>query len=150
MRALSIQQPWAWLIVNGHKDIENRDWRCHRRGRILVHAGKKVDRDAMEDLLADRHPVTGEPLRLDLPGAFDAGGIVGEAEIAGCVGHSDSPWFVGRFGILMKEARPLPFQPCKGALGFFEPTFDVPAETPTPSKPVAVDLFSASDIARSA
>ena len=22
--ALSIQQPWAWLIVEGHKDIENR------------------------------------------------------------------------------------------------------------------------------
>ena len=22
MRALSIRQPWAWLIVNGYKDIE--------------------------------------------------------------------------------------------------------------------------------
>lgn len=25
MKCLSIQQPWAWLIVNGFKDIENRD-----------------------------------------------------------------------------------------------------------------------------
>ncbi|WP_205782304.1 ASCH domain-containing protein [Methylobacterium sp. XJLW] len=124
MKALSIMQPWAWLIVNGHKDIENRDWRCHRRGHVLIHAGKKVDRDAMQDLHAGRHPVTGEPLRLDLPEVFETGGIVGEATMAGCVERSESPWFVGRFGILMRDARSLPFQPCRGALGFFLPTLD--------------------------
>ena len=37
-KALSIQQPWAWLIVNDHKDIENRDWRTHYRGPVLIHA----------------------------------------------------------------------------------------------------------------
>lgn len=26
MAALSIRQPWAWLVVQGYKDIENRDW----------------------------------------------------------------------------------------------------------------------------
>jgi hypothetical protein len=26
MKALSLMQPWAWLMVNGHKDIENRNW----------------------------------------------------------------------------------------------------------------------------
>ena len=26
MKALSIRQPWAWLIVNGYKDVENRTW----------------------------------------------------------------------------------------------------------------------------
>lgn len=37
--ALSIRQPGAWLIVNGHKDIENRDWpTTNFRGRLLVHA----------------------------------------------------------------------------------------------------------------
>lgn len=121
VKALSIMQPWAWLIVNGHKDIENRDWRCHRRGHVLIHAGKKVDRDAMDDLRAGRHPVTYRPLRLDLPEVFETGGIVGEATIAGCVEASESQWFVGRYGILVRDARPLPFQPCKGALGFFLP-----------------------------
>lgn len=24
--ALSVRQPYAWLIVNGHKPFENRDW----------------------------------------------------------------------------------------------------------------------------
>lgn len=121
LRALSIMQPWAWLITNGHKDIENRDWRCSRRGPVLIHAGKKVDREAMDDLRAGRHPVTYRPLRLHLPEVFETGGIVGEATIAGCVESSDSPWFVGRYGILMRDAQPLPFQPCKGALGFFLP-----------------------------
>jgi ASCH domain-containing protein len=26
MKALSVRQPWAWLIVNGYKEVENRDW----------------------------------------------------------------------------------------------------------------------------
>lgn len=121
LRALSIMQPWAWLIVNGHKDIENRDWRCHRRGPVLIHAGKRIDRDAMVDLRARRHPVTGERLALDLPESFETGGIVGQAVIAGCVERSDSSWFVGRFGIVIRDALPTPFVACKGALGFFRP-----------------------------
>ena len=40
--ALSIRQPWAWLIVNGYKDIENRDWPTKFRGRMLVHAPRRV------------------------------------------------------------------------------------------------------------
>ena len=27
MKALSIRQPWAWLILHAGKDIENRDWK---------------------------------------------------------------------------------------------------------------------------
>lgn len=130
LKALSIMQPWAWLIANGHKDIENRDWRCRFRGRVLLHAGKKVDRDAATCLRRGFHPVTGEPLRLDLPAAFETGGIVGEATIVGCVAQSSSPWFVGRYGILMRDARPLPFRPCKGALSFFVPAFDLPTSVP--------------------
>ncbi len=37
---LSIRQPWAWLIVNGYKDIENRTWSTRFRGKVLIHAGK--------------------------------------------------------------------------------------------------------------
>lgn len=41
--ALSIQQPWAWLLVNGFKPVENRSWPTKVRGRIAIHAGKKFD-----------------------------------------------------------------------------------------------------------
>jgi hypothetical protein len=40
MKALSIRQPWAWLIVNGYKDIENRSWATKFRGPVLIHAAK--------------------------------------------------------------------------------------------------------------
>jgi hypothetical protein len=38
MKTLSIKQPWAGLIINGVKDIENRTWQTKYRGKILVHA----------------------------------------------------------------------------------------------------------------
>jgi hypothetical protein len=37
--SLSIRQPWAWLIVQGHKPIENRTWPTTYRGPLLIHAG---------------------------------------------------------------------------------------------------------------
>ncbi len=39
MKALSVRQPWAWLIVNGYKDVENRDWNTKLRGQIWIHTG---------------------------------------------------------------------------------------------------------------
>jgi hypothetical protein len=121
LKAISIMQPWAWLIVTGLKDVENRNWRTKFKGRVLVHAGLRVDREAMADLLAGRHPVTGERLEFAGPPQFDRGGIVGEVEISDCVSDSDSDWFVGRYGFLLRDAKPLPFQPCKGMLSFFSP-----------------------------
>ena len=38
--ALSLRQPWAWLVVHGGKTLENRKWRTHRRGPFIVHASK--------------------------------------------------------------------------------------------------------------
>jgi len=38
MRALSLRQPWAWLVVNGYKEIENRSRRTNHRGALLIHA----------------------------------------------------------------------------------------------------------------
>lgn len=124
MKALSIRQPWAWLVVNGHKDIENRQWRTHTRGRVFVHAGKGMTRDdylACEICIAD---IT----NVKLPAFEDLqrGGIVGTVEIIDCVDQDASSWFFGEYGWVLKDARPLPFQPCKGALGFFTPKLDQP------------------------
>ncbi len=42
MKALTVCQPWAWMIVHGHKLIENRTWRwgAGETRRLLIHAGK--------------------------------------------------------------------------------------------------------------
>lgn len=50
---------------------------------------------------------------------FDRGGVVGVATILDCVNNHASEWFCGEWGFVMADARPLPFHPCKGSLGFF-------------------------------
>lgn len=50
MKALSIRQPWAWLVLKGYKTIECRNWAApkHMAGQeFLVHAGGKLDRQAL-------------------------------------------------------------------------------------------------------
>lgn len=130
LKALSIMQPWAWLIVNGHKDIENRDWATKFRGPVAIHAGKKMDKDCAWELDCGRHPVTGASDRRFVSEQFDGymcGGIVGIAEIVDCVPSGTSPWrpeysewFVGKYGFVIKNARPVDFIPVRGALGFFD------------------------------
>ena len=119
MKALSIRQPWAWLIVNGHKDIENRNWPTRFLGRVYVHAGLKIETDDFPGL---RRVAYQRGFDLPGPGEVDVGVIVGEVDIVGCVTYSDSPWFVGRYGFQL--ANPVAYDepiPCKGSLGFFEP-----------------------------
>jgi hypothetical protein len=121
MKALSIRQPWAWLICHAGKDIENRDWPTNFRGRIWIHAGKtmtKADYEACALFIAPMR----RPWRMP---AYDVlrqecGGIVGVCSIVGCVTQSSSPWFCGPFGFVITNAEALPFLPLKGALGFFE------------------------------
>lgn len=121
--ALSIRQPWALLITRGHKDIENRSWRTKYRGEFLIHAGlhyhKRDHAEAMQFAKA----------RMSL-GAFndtpfndwdfERGAIIGVAEIVDCVTKSDSPWFTGEHGFVIRNARELHPADCKGRLGFFK------------------------------
>jgi hypothetical protein len=108
MVALSIRQPWAHRILFEGKDIENRSWATRFRGPVLIHAGKAVDAD-------DRESVTPDMRR---------GGIVGLVEIVDCVADSDSEWFFGRYGFVLRNPVPLQFVPCKGRLGFFRPDIE--------------------------
>lgn len=45
MKCLSIQQPWATLIVAGATRFEVRSWRTPYRGLLAIHAGRKMPRD---------------------------------------------------------------------------------------------------------
>ncbi|WP_186425058.1 ASCH domain-containing protein [Cupriavidus metallidurans] len=124
MKALSIRQPWAWLIVNGHKDIENRTWPTHFRGRVLIHAGVNYPKgDYADDArVYSRHYGIEYPAREAM-----IGGIVGVATITDCVMQSESQWFNGPYGFVLADAKPIPFMPCKGALGLFDIPADVAA-----------------------
>ena len=41
MQALTIQEPWASLLVKGKKQFETRDWQRNYRGLLAIHAGKQ-------------------------------------------------------------------------------------------------------------
>lgn len=127
MRALSIRQPWAWLIANGYKDIENRVWSTRYTGPLLIHASKGMTRDEYEDvsdLLAEDSPFKGMGIRLPAFADLERGGIVGMAHCGGSVDTCASPWFFGPYGFVLSEQRAFPMIPFKGQLGFF----DVPSE----------------------
>ena len=117
--ALSIRQPWASLILKAGKDIENRCWPTKIRGRILIHAAKGCTRVEMEDALDFAEAACGTRYRGDLK-SIPRGGIIGSVEIVDCVTASASPWFVGKFGFVLRNPQPLPFRPLRGQLGFFE------------------------------
>ncbi len=118
MKALSIRQPWAWLIIHAGKDIENRDWATKVRGLVLVHAAKGMTRDEYADVreFCDR---SANALVPDFD-ALQRGGIIGSVEIVDCVKHSESRWFFGCYGFVLHNPQPLPFVPFRGALGFFD------------------------------
>ena len=103
MKALSIKQPWAWLIVNGFKDVENRTWRTKYRGPLLIHASKAKDEHfckllddfsmgsvALTDFLSPTDPHL-KRLAQEWPGskALPTGGIVGRATLAQCLQKSN-------------------------------------------------------------
>ncbi len=48
MKALSIRQPWADLIVQGKKTLELRSWMVGYRGPLAIHASQTVDREACQ------------------------------------------------------------------------------------------------------
>lgn len=117
MKALSVKQPWAYLITHGHKDVENRTWPTKYTGRLLIHAGLSWDPRGVE---------RAKQLGVKLPDKdkIDKGGIVGWVTVTGCVTSLKSPWFVGPYGFTLADAEPLPFIPLRGKLGLFN--FDIP------------------------
>ncbi len=72
IRVITLKQPWASLVANGLKTYEFRNMNYSYRGKILIHAGKGFDKDAMERV---------KDYNLDYPTAK----ILAEVEIADCI-----------------------------------------------------------------
>lgn len=109
MKALSIRQPWCHHILYDGKDVENRTWPTKFRGWVLIHASKGYDAVDREDIRENGMPL---------------GGICGVMRIVDCVSDMQSRWFNGPYGFVIRDAQPVKFIPCRGALGFFTPDID--------------------------
>ena len=128
MRALSLKQPFAELVVDGRKTIELRTWSTSFRGVFLVHASGNVDREACELFKMD-------------PGSVVKRAILGKATLYDIKEYMDEKEFLedskkhlatekfmnSSYGFLLKDAvkfdKPIPMP---GNLGFFEAHITVP------------------------
>lgn len=122
MKALSIKQPWAWAIIYGDKNIENRTWPTNYRGRFLVHASLFFDMDGWKWIAANENRLGLQQSIHELPDAhqFQRGGIIGSVELVDCTPCHTSLWFSGPLGFVLANPEPMEFRQCKGRLGFFE------------------------------
>lgn len=118
---LSVRQPWAWAIVHGHKPVENRGRTFAKThlGLFLVHTGKECTpaeyKAAVEKIRKIDASIRVPPLdKLPLQG------IVGRARCDRYVTEYDSGWFEGPLGLVLSQAKPLPFVKCGGAISWFE------------------------------
>lgn len=134
MRILTVRQPWAWAIIHGGKDVENRvrNIAGDYRGPVAIHAGQAFD-DAGWD-----HPVLGPMLDNALRDGpeieFTAGAILGvvrlwavhpDRDAGNCCPHrpsgglGGSPWAErGVWHLCLTNPRPLAETiPYRGALG---------------------------------
>jgi hypothetical protein len=97
MKALTIQQPWAWAIFAAGKDIENRGWRTNYRGPLVIHAGARLKRDA--EFPRRTRPYEAEEL------IFSA--LLGVVDLVDVVESSRSKWFQGDYGWVLRNPRQL-------------------------------------------
>lgn len=146
MKAITIKQPWASLIVSGLKDIENRTWKTNFRGRVLIHAGMKADNHWSASVpVCDK---VDKFLREISKGGTDwsnyhFGAIIGSVEIVDCVQNHPSMWaekgvwnWVLANPVMFTE----PITGVKGKLSFWEYDGELPKpkqeEKKQPEKPV--------------
>lgn len=151
MRALTVQQPWAWAIVHGGKDVENRTQAWSYRGPLAIHAGQRVSQRGTDSHLV-RSALRGKPAEVTAP-RWHTGAIVGvvdlvdahvaQPEVLGdnCIGTPaccGSPWAESSYAehggrtrrdvvhLVLENPRPLDVPiPCKGRLGLWTPPAEV-------------------------
>lgn len=87
MKALTIKQPWAELIISGHKDVENRSIGCNYRGKLAIHVSKQAA--PASDLGDDTYEPWVIEVWRKLP---DAGMVIGTVDLIDCVRDSESEW----------------------------------------------------------
>lgn len=133
MKALSIRQPWAELIVQGRKTIELRTWQTSYRGRIAIHASQTVREEACIAYGLD-------------PARVVRGALVGAVELVDILTLDEAAWEALRdqhlslsdfpgpmFGWRLEAPQRLPQPiPIRGRMNLF----NVPDEgTPPPPQP---------------
>lgn len=115
MKAVSIRQPWAELIMLGVKDVENRSWSTDHRGALVIHAARTLD-VSKEELEEYAREYGFDPAKLVY------GSLIGTIDIIDCTMKVTSEWhYKGQYGwYLQNPVRLETPVSMKGRLGLFE------------------------------
>lgn len=136
MKAISLWQPWASLVVHGEKRIETRAWAPPKSlvgKRIAIHAAKLTRFDA----LMSQPPFIGL-IDAELP----HGAIVGTVKLSSCIRMTPTnivdfarrkplevqlgDWQPGRYAWVLRDPRPFAEPvPWRGSQGFFNVDSDL-------------------------
>jgi hypothetical protein len=96
MKAISLWQPWASLVVLGAKQIETRSWSTRYRGPLLIHAAKRKSFGELADL-GDHWKACGIDVRsaLNIPKELNLwrdicnwlpyGALIGQVDLVDCM-----------------------------------------------------------------
>jgi hypothetical protein len=121
MKALSLKQPFAELVVSGKKTVELRKWNTKFRGDFLIHASKNPDKKAMKKFGFDELPlgfIIGKSKLIDVKKYLSKEECAQDKDK-----HlADFSW--GSFGFVLENPKRIKPIPAKGKLNFWE--FDNP------------------------
>lgn len=108
MRALSMKEPWATLLLQGKKTIETRKWTTNYRGQLLFCASQ-----------SPRSPIAGFAFATAM--LEDIRPMTKEDEAAACC-----PVYDRAYSWILRDIAPLPVKfRVRGQLGLFD--VEVPA-----------------------
>lgn len=125
MRALSLTQPWAWIVVHGGKRIENRTWTTALRGMFLIAASQQMSRAQYAAAWEYVRHYFGTAAAHAIPKAeyLTRGCIVGRAELVDVLQpteHPSQPWHMrGQYGFVLRDVQPTHNVACKGLQRFW-------------------------------
>ncbi len=138
MRVLTVRQPWAWAIVHGGKDVENRVRSLGPyRGTVAIHVSQTPVR-AGDDAWWVAHEAGMDTAR-DAGDDLHLGHVIGVVDLVDvhpdCTEHIEayghtptcSPWaMAGHHHLTLANPLPLPEPiPARGRLGLWRPDADL-------------------------
>ena len=128
MKAISIKQPWAYLIAAGVKDIENRSWKTNYRGTVLIHTGAKYMKmiNPNNIFTNEQWNYLSDTQKRLVMSSLPTSAIIGSMEIVDCVKNNNSIWAEEdswNWIVRNQKLFDTPILNVKGKLSFFTPIY---------------------------
>ncbi len=122
--ALSVRQPWAWAIVHGGKDVENRTKLAITKGGIAAAVGRKIAIHAAKGMTRDEYEhardfMVGIGVECPRPDVLVRGAIIGSVYVTGIAKDGGSPWFFGPWALELERPEAVDPIAVPGSLGLF-------------------------------